>query len=332
MVRVNIAWEILSNLDARRAYDNVRAKRADAAAQAAWSKRAADVRRQAEVYPRKWADFERWMHNVADDVRRAEYGKTEQHGPFAFPTAGATAGRQFYEMSRATWHNNPLCYMTVFGIIGAVVAWVLAELCFVGVTADPKGLDSGIRCVVAMLVVVVTLAVSLAIAEDLMRRDMWAAVECGAIATTLSFFAWVLCVCAVVFIPLGSHPQWSIERDVRDFGIAFGLLWLFVALQPGGSNRIGLACGFVAGCVGGCLGYGVASLSGSLHLAGIVGLVAVGMIAGTVLGVTKQRPRHQYGWLMGIFGVSVVCCMIVVGLTLTENRARLADSISESHH
>ena len=37
-------------------------------ARAAWSDMAADVRRQAESYPRKWADFERWMNSVVDDA------------------------------------------------------------------------------------------------------------------------------------------------------------------------------------------------------------------------------------------------------------------------
>jgi hypothetical protein len=119
MVRVNMAKDILTDPDARRAYDEVRAQRADAGARVAWGKRAADVRRQAEAYPRKWADFERWMHSVADDIRRAEYGKT-QAGIATFPTAGRSV---------SGW---------AFIVIGALLGGVLGIIVLSGVPAPSQ--------------------------------------------------------------------------------------------------------------------------------------------------------------------------------------------------
>jgi curved DNA-binding protein CbpA len=89
MVLVNEAWEILSNPELRRRYNEARAKPANLRVQTAAAADAQQARQQAEEYPRRWADFEAWLDGVAQDFRRAEFKRAGGHSIFSnFPTAG----------------------------------------------------------------------------------------------------------------------------------------------------------------------------------------------------------------------------------------------------
>jgi hypothetical protein len=82
MLRLNEAWEILKNSDTRRDYDEwMKQQGVQSTAITTAVQRA---RSTAPNYPRRWADFEKWMNRVLDDFTEAQYGSTERWG---FPTA-----------------------------------------------------------------------------------------------------------------------------------------------------------------------------------------------------------------------------------------------------
>ena len=86
MVAVNLAWEVLSDPDRRRRYDEVRAGTADPAAQAAAADDARTGRRRAEQYPPRWADFAAWLDGVAGDFTAARHGSSRLYGDIHVPT------------------------------------------------------------------------------------------------------------------------------------------------------------------------------------------------------------------------------------------------------
>jgi DNA-directed RNA polymerase subunit RPC12/RpoP len=88
MVLVNEAWEILSNPELRHRYDEARSQTTTPTAQATATADAGDARRRAEQYPRKWADFEKWLRGVGGDFSEAEHGSTRLFGDVHFPTVG----------------------------------------------------------------------------------------------------------------------------------------------------------------------------------------------------------------------------------------------------
>lgn len=73
MVELGEAYAILSHPERRREYDRACQEAADKAALAAWEKVAAAARAEAEVYPRNWSDFERFMRAAAGDFQSARY-------------------------------------------------------------------------------------------------------------------------------------------------------------------------------------------------------------------------------------------------------------------
>ncbi len=75
MVAINEAWEILSNPALRSKYDLARQANASTAAKTEAATAAEKARRSAEDYPRRWADFQKWMDTILGDFTGAEYGK-----------------------------------------------------------------------------------------------------------------------------------------------------------------------------------------------------------------------------------------------------------------
>jgi len=70
MLRINEAWQVLSNPQLRKNYDYARSHRDNAEAQRTTSADAAAARARAESYPQNWDDFAVWIDSVFE-----EYGK-----------------------------------------------------------------------------------------------------------------------------------------------------------------------------------------------------------------------------------------------------------------
>lgn len=70
MLRINEAWQVLSDPQLRKNYDYARSHRDNTEAQRTTSADAAAARARAESYPQNWDDFAAWIDNVFE-----EYGK-----------------------------------------------------------------------------------------------------------------------------------------------------------------------------------------------------------------------------------------------------------------
>jgi DNA-directed RNA polymerase subunit RPC12/RpoP len=99
MVTLTEAWAVLSNSLRRAAYDKQAAGDGGAAAIVVWHdvQRAASA--EAREYPRRWADFEKWLDSVIEgaltDVAAAEYG-TAKASFFEFPTSTGSVSGGFF--------------------------------------------------------------------------------------------------------------------------------------------------------------------------------------------------------------------------------------------
>jgi hypothetical protein len=72
MLHINEAYEILSNPELRRNYDEARLHQADQQARDRAQRDANKAKQDAEQYPRHWTDFDAWL---ARDFTEAEYGQ-----------------------------------------------------------------------------------------------------------------------------------------------------------------------------------------------------------------------------------------------------------------
>ena len=88
MVRVNEAWQVLSDPESRQRYDEARKHVDDRAKQDAASFDIRQAQHTAKDYPRTWNEFERWFDSVAGDFTNARYGSRKiWFGEIEFPTA-----------------------------------------------------------------------------------------------------------------------------------------------------------------------------------------------------------------------------------------------------
>ena len=90
MVRVQEAWEVLSNAEHRRRYDEARAASSTVQARRAARTDAQEARQRAEQYPRTWSDMEAMFTLLANDFSRATYGSVRMAQDIYLPTAGAS--------------------------------------------------------------------------------------------------------------------------------------------------------------------------------------------------------------------------------------------------
>ena len=80
MAKVNEAWEVLSNAELGRQYDQLLASGTSTVG------KFEDARRRAKDYPKTWAKFERWFNALGNDFKNAEYGEYD-YGFLKLPTA-----------------------------------------------------------------------------------------------------------------------------------------------------------------------------------------------------------------------------------------------------
>ena len=74
MVRVNEAWQVLSDPESRQRYDEARKHVDDRAKQDAASFDIRQAQHTAKNYPGTWKEFERWFDSFAGDFTNARYG------------------------------------------------------------------------------------------------------------------------------------------------------------------------------------------------------------------------------------------------------------------
>lgn len=80
MKRLNEAYAILSNPQARRLYDQRRAGQLHGAESRAFQEEVRSAHAKAEAYPSRWEDFVRWQEGLAADFSKADYDAGWQMG------------------------------------------------------------------------------------------------------------------------------------------------------------------------------------------------------------------------------------------------------------
>jgi len=105
MLRINEAYEILSNPVSRLHYDEARANQYNQAAQQQAQADTTQARHHAEQYPHQWTDFESWL---ARDFTEAQYGQWGW-----LPTAGKS--------------SSGVLFIIIGLVAGGIAAYALAE-------------------------------------------------------------------------------------------------------------------------------------------------------------------------------------------------------------
>lgn len=75
MVRVNEAWQVLSNPALRAEYDKLRQQHNDRSAIVKWERKSENARERAKEYPKSWRAFQNWLDALSKDVTDAKYGE-----------------------------------------------------------------------------------------------------------------------------------------------------------------------------------------------------------------------------------------------------------------
>ena len=100
MLRINEAWQVLSDPCTRMHYDDARSNRHDYEAQRIADEEKARARTRAQTYPHNWNDFAAWLDFFVCDFTEAEYiypaQKTNSYFLFSFPTVrNSISGKLF---------------------------------------------------------------------------------------------------------------------------------------------------------------------------------------------------------------------------------------------
>jgi hypothetical protein len=125
MVQLNEAWEVLSNPDARRRYDEILAHRASQQVRDAFTQDIREAKQKAESYPTEWPLFEKWLSGAVQDFTKAKYGsKTVRIGffgqDFEWPTVERSISGKafFYAGAAAGLILFCLLYWLASGLLG----------------------------------------------------------------------------------------------------------------------------------------------------------------------------------------------------------------------
>jgi hypothetical protein len=113
MVRVNLAFEILSDPDSRRRYDEIRAGNASPETFSKAEQDTAQARTRSNSYERNWENFEKVLDVLSSDFTNAKYGKKKIMG---------------HEIGTVTGSATGPVFMLVGGILGAVAFyWIFSN-------------------------------------------------------------------------------------------------------------------------------------------------------------------------------------------------------------
>lgn len=121
MIRINAAWEILSEPEMRRTHDQAQTGQDVPFAQRAAEVDAARATEHAANYPRRWKDFEGWLDRVTGDFTSAEYGKADLMWGMTSPTVRNSVSG------------------TVFAAMGGLFAFIAFVYVLAHVLKFPKG-------------------------------------------------------------------------------------------------------------------------------------------------------------------------------------------------
>ena len=216
-------------------------------------------------------------------------------GPGTAPAA-APAG------TGSVWLNT-LFYMTLFGLLGGVSAWLFGEIRFL-IKPHETSFALGFLYFSS---IGVTLAVFLSMAEPVVSRNWNLAIINGAVAALLGLAAGF--VLAIFINKLywalggGRHAAGTglpVEQVIAR-SLGWGVLGLFMALAPGIVMRnvkktgIGLIGGAVGGMIGGMLFDPIGAVVHHAVISRFISVTAIGALSGAGIGLIENALKT--GWL-----------------------------------
>ena len=154
------------------------------------------------------------------------------------------------------------------------------------------------------------IAICLSVAEPLVDRNMSAAVINGSTGAALGLFGGILVALFVdsLYHALGgTDGEMTSGRQIFARATTWGVLGLTLSLAPGVVMRnrkklaIGALGGLLGGVIGGALFDPVAFLTENQHVSKLIGLCAIGLVAGLGSGLIENAAKS--GWLRVVQGL-----------------------------
>jgi hypothetical protein len=156
------------------------------------------------------------------------------------------------------------------------------------------------------------LALALSVAEPVTDRNLQGIVINGSVGATLGLIggAVVASFAEKLYHTMGGGALDGNASSVRQIlarAITWGVMGLFLAIGPGIVMKnfkrllIGLAGGFAGGLIGGALYDRAIMLTGKPEIGNLVGLVAIGLLAGLATGLIENAAKK--GWVRVIAGL-----------------------------
>jgi len=154
------------------------------------------------------------------------------------------------------------------------------------------------------------IALFLSCAEPLVSRNWQGLLVNGSVGICLGMVGGILVGLFIdqLYRALVGEAQEAISfRQIFGRSVGWGILGLFLAIAPGVVMRswkklvIGLCGGLLGGLIGGALFDPIGQLTGSDWLSRCVGIVAIGLVAGTATGLIETAAKT--GWMRVISGL-----------------------------
>ena len=197
--------------------------------------------------------------------------------------------------------RSAVVYMTIFGLVGAIIAWGLGEIVCKN--------DNLLCWLLWSISVSSIISSTLSSAEAFMSKNMNLAVKnivLGALFGALGGIVMLICV-GWVYSVLGGGQVEQLTQQMLARGIAWGLLGGFIAMAPGIIMKsrkkfmLGVAGGVIGGCLGGLLFDPVCAIFGSAVPARFVNLISLSV--GTAVAIVLLENIAKQGWLKVVSGL-----------------------------
>jgi hypothetical protein len=237
-----------------------------------------------------------------NQARGGAFAPAGQANPYAAPQSQPVS-------FQSLWYNS-LFYMSAFGFAGGLIAWLAMEVAWQTV-GEEENIRELVTLFVAMGIVGALISLSLSIADHVVAQNWRSAIINGSVGLALGLFGGVinLCIASLLYNGLGGGDEGTpIAMQVLARGLAWGCMGLFLSIAPGivlmNGKRfaIGLAGGFLGGLLGGLL-FDVIAILTNDTLSRLVGLTAIGLIAGVGTGLIELAAKS--GWLKVVGGLIV---------------------------
>lgn len=201
--------------------------------------------------------------------------------------------------------RNTIVYMTLFGLVSAVIGWFVSEPFFIDAIEDG---DDFMVCLWS-ITMAVAIGVGLAIAEPIVGHNWLSALGRGLLGAILGIFAGIIGLLAgnILYVMLGGEPGCFSFGQVFARGIGWGILGMILASAPGIAMRnrqkfkLCRRGGAIGGFVGGLLFDVIALVTGNDGSARFIGIVGLGVGAAVATALLEESAKQ--GWLKVATGV-----------------------------